>query len=270
MTPPDPYPFVTSPPALGPLLARLRLARGWSQLRVAEQLCAASGVPTISRHEVSRWERQQRIPGDFWLGWLAVVLGAPGELLAAAAAHSRRLGAVPAAVGQAGSRSRVALLTLAHRWAADPSGAALGGPLAGRALFGPGAWGRGAPAGVSTGAAPAGDRRTGDPDVFAQVDPAAGADATEPDVDDLAELRRWDDLLGGADLAGHGAHRLRRAARAYRCRCWPSRRSSPAGSPPTPGTGPAAWTPTGWRCARRWRAVTGPSPGTSSGRPATC
>ncbi|SCL61964.1 helix-turn-helix domain-containing protein [Micromonospora eburnea] len=169
------------PRPLGPLLAELRSARGWSQQRVAAELCAASGVPTLTRHEVSRWERQRRLPGDFWTGWLATVLGVPGELLAEAAAHTRRLGVVPAVVDRAGSRSRVALLTLAYRWAADPSGASLGGPLAART---PGAPGRSAGPAI-------------------------------PGIPEVAELRRWDDLLGGADLAGHGTHRLRRAAREY-------------------------------------------------------
>ncbi|MGW5578705.1 hypothetical protein [Micromonospora chokoriensis] len=49
MTPPAP----PRPAQLGPLLARCRLARGWSQQRTAAELCAAAGVPTLSRHEVS-------------------------------------------------------------------------------------------------------------------------------------------------------------------------------------------------------------------------
>ncbi|MFI6781812.1 helix-turn-helix domain-containing protein [Micromonospora sp. NPDC050276] len=81
------------PAQLGPLLARCRLARGWSQQRTAAELCAASGVPTLSRHEVSRWERQRRVPGGFWLGWLAVVLDVPLLALAEAAATTRRAGA---------------------------------------------------------------------------------------------------------------------------------------------------------------------------------
>ncbi|WP_405106053.1 helix-turn-helix domain-containing protein [Micromonospora sp. NBC_01405] len=94
MTPPMP----PGPEPLGPLLARLRLARGRSQQFLAAELCAASGVPTLSRHEVSRWERQLRVPGDFWLGWLAVTLAVPVELLAEAAEHSRpaRRGTPPA------------------------------------------------------------------------------------------------------------------------------------------------------------------------------
>ncbi|MFG2042586.1 helix-turn-helix transcriptional regulator [Dactylosporangium sp. NPDC048998] len=75
----------------GALLTRLRLARGRSQLRLAEMLCAAADVPSITRHEVSRWERGERIPGAPWLAWLAFVLQAPLDDLERAAACSRRL-----------------------------------------------------------------------------------------------------------------------------------------------------------------------------------
>jgi transcriptional regulator with XRE-family HTH domain len=71
------------------LLTRLRRARGWSQLTLAEKLCAASETATVSRHEISRWERGQRTPGPFWLGWLALVLDAPLGLLQAAVANTR-------------------------------------------------------------------------------------------------------------------------------------------------------------------------------------
>jgi transcriptional regulator with XRE-family HTH domain len=76
--------------SLGPLLTRVRLGRGWSQLRVAELLCATSGAPTVTRHEISRWEREERIPSGFWLGWLALVLEVPVDTLTAAAALARR------------------------------------------------------------------------------------------------------------------------------------------------------------------------------------
>jgi transcriptional regulator with XRE-family HTH domain len=82
--------------SLGPLLARVRSARGWSQLRVAELLCAASGTPTVTRNELSRWEREERIASAFWLGWLALVLDVPVETLTAAAAVTRRGRARPA------------------------------------------------------------------------------------------------------------------------------------------------------------------------------
>ncbi|MFU8849907.1 transcriptional regulator [Micromonospora sp. SL1-18] len=194
--------------------------------------------------EVSRWERQRRLPGDFWSGWLAVVLGVPGEILAEAAAHSRRLGVVPPAVDLAGSRSRLALLTLAHRWAADPSGASLGGPLADRTLAAPGgtapvpdrpatgpasarpratgsataepeATGPATTEPEATGPATAEPRATGPGTAGPRGTPARPASAAAPDAADLAELRRWDDLLGGADLAGQGIRRLRRAAREF-------------------------------------------------------
>ncbi|MFF5178384.1 helix-turn-helix domain-containing protein [Micromonospora sp. NPDC000316] len=104
MTSPTPQ----RPTPLGPLLARCRLVRGWSQQRTAAELCAAAGVPTLSRHEVSRWERQRRIPGGFWLGWLAVVLDVPLVVLAEAAASARRAGptraAGPGRAGTAGTR----------------------------------------------------------------------------------------------------------------------------------------------------------------------
>ncbi|MCZ7418149.1 MULTISPECIES: helix-turn-helix transcriptional regulator [unclassified Micromonospora] len=73
-----PTPARPAPTALGPLVARLRLDRGWSQSRLAAELCAAAGVCTLSRHEISRWERGVRVPGRFWRGWLVRILGVPG------------------------------------------------------------------------------------------------------------------------------------------------------------------------------------------------
>ncbi|GII22034.1 helix-turn-helix domain-containing protein [Planosporangium mesophilum] len=63
--------------SIGSLLTRVRAAYGWSQPRLAELLCAASGVPTLTRHEISRWEREERIPSQRWLRWLSLVLGVP-------------------------------------------------------------------------------------------------------------------------------------------------------------------------------------------------
>ncbi|WP_344750497.1 helix-turn-helix domain-containing protein, partial [Micromonospora olivasterospora] len=183
MTPSPP----PGPQPLGPLLARLRLALGWSQQRLAARLCAVSGVPTLTRHEVSRWERQLRVPGDFWLGWLAVVLDVPVGLLSGAAARSRP---EPPPVVRPGSRSRSALLALARRWLADPRGSLLIVPP----RVGPSPTG---PAGAAWSEAAADATRTG----------PTGA------VPTLTELRRLDDLAGGADLVGYGAYRLGRAVR---------------------------------------------------------
>ncbi|MEU9510878.1 transcriptional regulator [Micromonospora sp. NPDC048170] len=215
MTPPPlPGPQLPRPQLLGPLLVQLRLARGWSQLRVATELCAASGVPTLSRHEVSRWERQLRVPGDFWLGWLAVVLAVPVDLLATAAARTRGLGPPPAF---GGSRPRAALLALAQRWLADPHAVLLPGtptppdggppPPCDRPAATPTA-GHDAPAVRPAGPAPAWPQEA-----------TGGRDRPVR----LAELRRLDDLAGGADLAGLGAYRLGRAVRAL-SGCGPSAR----------------------------------------------
>lgn len=152
MTPSPP----PGPRPLGPLLAELRAARGWSQQRVAAELCAAAGVPTLTRHEVSRWERQRRLPGDFWSGWLAVVLGVPGDLLAEAAARSRRL-----APGGRPARRGVPVAGRAPARAGRPAprGTGRGGPPApaGRAPGGPGAALARAP-----GSTPRAARRDGD------------------------------------------------------------------------------------------------------------
>jgi transcriptional regulator with XRE-family HTH domain len=93
---------------LGTMLVRLRQRMGYTQLRVAEGLCAASGITTVTRHEVSRWERQERIPSVVWLRWLAVVLEVPVAQLAAAAAVTRReAGAPPPPRPAAGSATAI-------------------------------------------------------------------------------------------------------------------------------------------------------------------
>ena len=179
---PDP-----GPEPIGAMLARMRLARGLSQPRLAELLCATAGVPTVTRHEVSRWERQERIPGAFWLGWLSLVLGVPRDRLEAAAASAHRRATVPGApdphllwrpprpgelltaLDGAGDGD---LGTLAHIW------------LTGTALSGS----------------------------ASRVHPRpAGGHRGRPDGSGLGELRRMDDLVGGADLAARVDRRLRTA-----------------------------------------------------------
>jgi transcriptional regulator with XRE-family HTH domain len=79
-----------SPETIGALLARVRGDQGISQLRLAERLCAAAGQVTVTRHEISRWEREERIPTGYWLGWLAAVLDVPLTELERAAGAARR------------------------------------------------------------------------------------------------------------------------------------------------------------------------------------
>lgn len=66
---------------LGALLARVRARRGYSQMQMAKRLCEVSGMSTVTRHEVSRWEREERLPSRFWLEWISRVTEVPvGEL----------------------------------------------------------------------------------------------------------------------------------------------------------------------------------------------
>jgi transcriptional regulator with XRE-family HTH domain len=76
--------------SIGALLARVRGEQGITQLRLAARLCAAASSATVTRHEISRWEREERIPSGYWLSWLAVVLDHPLEALERAAGVARR------------------------------------------------------------------------------------------------------------------------------------------------------------------------------------
>ncbi|MFC0529608.1 helix-turn-helix domain-containing protein [Phytohabitans kaempferiae] len=229
----------TAPGSLGALLAALRLARGWSQLRVAEQLTAAAGLHTVSRHEVSRWERGERVPGDFWLGWLAVVLDVPGGELTVAAEGSRRGPARRTAPAPPPVAGQADLLQLAHAWLADPAGSFGRGARAGGAVPTPRS------AGSPDRPARPGGRplRSGEPAVRRgerRPDPAPPGRAGARDLSHLdllaawlagtpggavaaggrrgdpadavaatvAALRRQDDLVGGADLAGPAGREL--------------------------------------------------------------
>jgi transcriptional regulator with XRE-family HTH domain len=68
-------------PALGDTIRELRCALGWSQGRLAAELCEASGRPTVTREDVSRWEHGRRVPGPFWVRHLAAVLQVPQRVL---------------------------------------------------------------------------------------------------------------------------------------------------------------------------------------------
>lgn len=72
----------------GAYLAGLRRHSGRSQRQFAAVLCAVSGAQSITRNEVSRWERGERIP-DVWLPIFAQVLGVPLRELEQAAAYAR-------------------------------------------------------------------------------------------------------------------------------------------------------------------------------------
>ncbi|GHC80451.1 helix-turn-helix domain-containing protein [Streptomyces flavofungini] len=73
---------------LGVYLAGLRRAAGKSQRQLAALLCDVSGTQSVTRTEVSRWERGKRVP-DVWLPWLAQLLGVPVREMERAAAYAR-------------------------------------------------------------------------------------------------------------------------------------------------------------------------------------
>jgi transcriptional regulator with XRE-family HTH domain len=184
---------------IGALLTRLRRARGWSQLTLAEKLCVASKTATVSRHEISRWERGQRTPGPFWLGWLALVLDAPLGLLEAAVANTRgrhhfdrslsgqcQLGQSPAAADLLAVLDHATtgdIRDMAHAW--------LAGPPEPTPQLPPPRW---APA-LDTG-------------------PATSTLRTLEAR--LGILRRLDDHVGGQDLSAHVDRDLRVAVAALR------------------------------------------------------
>ncbi|MFF0576163.1 helix-turn-helix domain-containing protein [Streptosporangium saharense] len=59
------------------LIRKLRLEHGWSQTGLADKLCEVSQHPTVTRSDISRWERGKRAPRPFWLRHLATVLEVP-------------------------------------------------------------------------------------------------------------------------------------------------------------------------------------------------
>lgn len=69
--------------AIGANIRRERERRGWSQSRLAREVCRAAGVvgEPVGRQEVSRWENGKRTPRD-WLPFLAAALSVPVDVLA--------------------------------------------------------------------------------------------------------------------------------------------------------------------------------------------
>ncbi|MFD6073460.1 helix-turn-helix transcriptional regulator [Amycolatopsis lurida] len=72
------------------LLAEQRIAKGWSQCDLVAKLHTRSGNDSVTREEISRWERGKRIPGPYWRQRLSDVLGTPNRELELAAEVARR------------------------------------------------------------------------------------------------------------------------------------------------------------------------------------
>lgn len=64
--------------SIGANIRRLREERGWSQARLAREVCRAAGVigEPVGRQEISRWETGKRTPRE-WLPFVAAALGIP-------------------------------------------------------------------------------------------------------------------------------------------------------------------------------------------------
>ncbi|MPY98541.1 MAG: helix-turn-helix domain-containing protein [Actinophytocola sp.] len=77
----------------------LRTALGWSQSRLATELCEVAGRDTVNREMISRWEHGRRCPGPYWLRHLATVLQVPIEVLERSSVDRR--GFLTAAAGTA-------------------------------------------------------------------------------------------------------------------------------------------------------------------------
>ncbi|MEZ0089370.1 helix-turn-helix domain-containing protein [Streptacidiphilus sp. EB129] len=67
--------------SIGCLIRDLRGAHGWSQGRLAQELCDVSGHAAVTRDEVKRWESGKRVPGPYWLRHLATALQVPLSIL---------------------------------------------------------------------------------------------------------------------------------------------------------------------------------------------
>ncbi|MFF4186377.1 helix-turn-helix domain-containing protein [Streptomyces sp. NPDC001691] len=67
---------------MGTNIRRERRQRGWSQARLAREVCRVAGVQgePVGRQEVSRWETGKRTPRE-WLPSIAAALGVPVDAL---------------------------------------------------------------------------------------------------------------------------------------------------------------------------------------------
>lgn len=80
--------------SLGVLVREARRAQGYSQCDLAGLLCALSGRPTVTRHEINRYEREARIPRTRMLADLAAALRLPPGLVLLSASFSRSIRAL--------------------------------------------------------------------------------------------------------------------------------------------------------------------------------
>jgi transcriptional regulator with XRE-family HTH domain len=78
------------PESISELIRSARHKHKLSQRELADALIEASGRDTVTRSDISRWERGKRIPTGHWLYWLSLVLQVPLASLRHAATVARK------------------------------------------------------------------------------------------------------------------------------------------------------------------------------------
>jgi transcriptional regulator with XRE-family HTH domain len=101
---------------VGELIASRRRELGLSQRELAARLGEVSGSPTLTRHEVSRWERGGRRPAPYWRRWLAMVLSVDAASLQRPLPPPRDGSRCAAVHEHAAGRVRSLPTRLASRW----------------------------------------------------------------------------------------------------------------------------------------------------------
>ncbi|SDP93146.1 helix-turn-helix transcriptional regulator [Lentzea jiangxiensis] len=64
-------------PPITALIPQARREQGLTQRELADLLCEISQNDSVTREEVSRWERGKRIPGPYWRAWISAALHVP-------------------------------------------------------------------------------------------------------------------------------------------------------------------------------------------------
>lgn len=76
-------------PPIGEVIRQARLGRGLTQGQLAASLAKRSANESVTREQITRWERGSRIPSPYWRQWLGEVLGLDMAQLDRAAATTK-------------------------------------------------------------------------------------------------------------------------------------------------------------------------------------
>ncbi|WP_352244159.1 helix-turn-helix transcriptional regulator [Lentzea sp. NBRC 105346] len=71
------------------LIPQARRERGLTQEELARRLSEISRNDSITREDISRWERGKRIPGPYWRSWISKALEMPCDDVERAATVAR-------------------------------------------------------------------------------------------------------------------------------------------------------------------------------------